>query len=127
MHALQHTAEQRASRTLRAREKASAEDEGRGRTNGAIEFRTSVPVGPYRGVWGTVWWIVREEGVSVAPPPVRKEGVAKQRGQLRQEKQVVRKGQGLSGLWRGWRVGFWGLVGVWGASALGGPATGGEF
>ena len=38
----------------------------------------------------------------------------------------VRKGQGIRGLWRGWRVGFWGLVGVWGAAALGG-AGGGEF
>ena len=29
------------------------------------------------------------------------------------------------GLWRGWRVGFWGLVGVWGAAACGGGGGGG--
>ena len=28
------------------------------------------------------------------------------------------------GLWRGWRVGFWGLVGVWGAVACGGGSGG---
>lgn len=38
----------------------------------------------------------------------------------------TKKGQGVGGLWRGWRVGMWGLVGVWGASALGG-GVGGEF
>ena len=31
----------------------------------------------------------------------------------------TRKGQGGAGLVRGWRVGFWGLVGVWGGGALG--------
>lgn len=38
----------------------------------------------------------------------------------------VRKGQGIEGLYRGWRVGMWGLVGVWGASYIGGMQTGGE-
>jgi len=92
------------------------------------ELRTSVPVGPYKGVWGTAWWIVREEGVSVGAVTARqKGGVAKQQQQRVEKRRIVRKGQGLSGLWRGWRVGFWGLVGVWGASALGGPTAGDEF
>lgn len=39
-----------------------------------------------------------------------------------------RKGQGVEGLFRGWRVGMWGLVGVWGAATLGGVGgKGGEF
>jgi len=41
----------------------------------------------------------------------------------------MRRGQGAAGLIRGWRIGFWGLAGVWGAGALG-PGEGkgrGEF
>ncbi len=36
------------------------------------------------------------------------------------------KGQGIQGLWRGWRVGMWGLVGMWGANAFGAGAGGGN-
>ena len=36
----------------------------------------------------------------------------------------ARKGQGIEGLYRGWRVGMWGLVGVWGASYIGGLQSG---
>ncbi|KAL1304155.1 hypothetical protein AAFC00_000582 [Neodothiora populina] len=80
------------------------------------ELETIVEPGPYRGVLGTMWYVASEEGVrdsgsrSVASTPA-KGAVQTQRRQ--------RKGQGVSGLWRGWRVGMWGLVGVWGASALG--------
>ena len=35
-----------------------------------------------------------------------------------------RKGQGIEGLWRGWRIGVWGLVGAWGAGIIGGGAGG---
>ncbi|KAF1808224.1 hypothetical protein P152DRAFT_405943 [Eremomyces bilateralis CBS 781.70] len=79
--------------------------------------------GPYRGVLGTMWYIAREEGVriKVASPSVAKKGPPGK--PLREPKKS--KGQGMSGLWRGWRAGFWGLVGVWGAAALGGG--GGEF
>lgn len=42
--------------------------------------------------------------------------------------QAGKKGQGVAGLWRGWRVGMWGLIGVWGAAALNTTAAkGGEF
>ncbi|KAF2220640.1 hypothetical protein BDZ85DRAFT_266913 [Elsinoe ampelina] len=83
------------------------------------ELRTIVTPGPYKGVFGTVYCIVFEEGVRRSgvssvmntPVSVRKGGKEK-------------KGQGLSGLWRGWRVGMWGLCGVWLASAANG--TGGE-
>lgn len=78
-----------------------------GADSGSDRLRTVVDVGPYKGVLGTMWFVVREEGTSAVAGRVR-------------------KGQGVQGLWRGWRVGFWGIVGVWGAAALGGGA-GGEF
>lgn len=83
-----------------------------------------IDVGVYRGPLGTMWMIVREEGVSYAPEnSVMKNAT---RGVKKSGKLGERKGQGIEGLWRGWRVGFWGLVGMWGASILGG-AGGGEF
>ena len=39
-------------------------------------------------------------------------------------KKKRRKGQGIEGLYRGCRVGMWGLIGVWGAGWMGGMATG---
>ncbi|KAJ9660588.1 hypothetical protein H2201_006846 [Coniosporium apollinis] len=79
---------------------------------------TVVDVGPYRGVLGTAWFIVREEGMS---------HVGAVAAAAKGQSQKTKKGQGVSGLWRGWRIGFWGLVGVWGAAAMGGGAVGGEF
>jgi mitochondrial fusion and transport protein UGO1 len=79
---------------------------------------TVVDVGAYRGVVGTMWGIVKEEGAD---------------GDQKSSTTAVRrkrKGQGIEGLWRGWRVGMWGLVGIWGAAALGsthGVGQGGEF
>lgn len=70
---------------------------------------------PYLGIGGTVYSILYQEG------EIRTKDA---KGMLR-----TRKGQGSAGLVRGWRVGFWGLVGVWGAGALG-PGEGkgrGEF
>ncbi|CZR56489.1 related to chromosome segregation protein Cse1p [Phialocephala subalpina] len=80
--------------------------------------------GEYRGVIGTMWMIVREEGVRETP--VATAAAKKVRGKQAPKQQ---KGQGLSGLWRGWRVGMWGLVGMWSARALNGANTGnaGEF
>ncbi|CBY01491.1 hypothetical protein IAQ61_003318 [Plenodomus lingam] len=86
-------------------------------------FATIVQPGPYRGILGTMWYIARDEGVTVIGPNAAKAASAKALGFSRPIK--TRKGQGVHGLWRGWRVGVWGLVGVWGASALGGG--GGEF
>ncbi|KAL5383712.1 hypothetical protein DPSP01_005816 [Paraphaeosphaeria sporulosa] len=85
-------------------------------------FHTVVEPGPYRGVLGTMWFIVRDEGVQVVGP-----GAAKGKAPAASfsARTRIRKGQGVQGLWRGWRVGFWGLVGVWGAAAMGGG--GGEF
>jgi fusion and transport protein UGO1 len=91
------------------------------RANGLWEgdLDTVVNVGEYRGVIGTMWLIVREEGVR--EPPLLKGGVKTKA--LKEQ-----KGQGLPGLWRGWRVGMWGLVGMWTSRALsGGNGPAGEF
>ncbi|KAH7071561.1 Rrp15p-domain-containing protein [Paraphoma chrysanthemicola] len=86
-------------------------------------FKTIVEPGQYRGVLGTMWFIAREEGITVVGPNAAKAASAKSMGFERPSR--MRKGQGVHGLWRGWRVGVWGLVGIWGAAALGGG--GGEF
>ena len=94
------------------------------------EAQTVVEVGPYKGLIGTILHIVNEEGErdgraelvkGMAGAPALKAG---KMGTGVQRK----KGQGLEGLWRGWRVGMWGLIGVWGAATLGGVGSkGGEF
>ena len=82
-------------------------------------FEPIVPLGPYSGVIGTMRSIVKEEGTSSFEVMV---------GSKKKAKTVERTGQGIEGLWRGWRVGMWGLVGVWGARAMGGGgSSGGEF
>ncbi|KAK4985696.1 hypothetical protein LTR50_005788 [Elasticomyces elasticus] len=81
------------------------------------EMKMLVTPGPYKGVFGTMWSIVGEEGV--------REQKAMS-GPLTVQKKTEKGGQGVQGLWRGWRVGMWGLAGVWGAAALGG-GSGGEF
>ncbi|KAI9047291.1 hypothetical protein LZ554_008740 [Drepanopeziza brunnea f. sp. 'monogermtubi'] len=78
-----------------------------------------VKVGEYRGVIGTMWMIVREEGIR--EPPILTQNIKGKKSQKEQ------KGQGLPGLWRGWRVGMWGLVGMWTSRALSGSVNGGEF
>lgn len=106
-------------------------------------FRTIVEPGPYKGLFGTIWYIVRDEGVSIIGPGALMAGAISGKGvqslpgtpgsqpshgakpSAFAARTRIRKGQGMHGLWRGWRVGFWGLVGVWGAAALGG--SGGEF
>ncbi|EQL33361.1 hypothetical protein RJZ56_000670 [Blastomyces dermatitidis] len=86
----------------------------------------------YRGIIGTMWTIVYEEGTnphaleleevyarhgaqsSQSPRPSSAQGTATSR---RAQKQ--RQGQGVQGLYRGWRLGMWALVGVWGSGILG--------
>ncbi|KAF2721062.1 hypothetical protein K431DRAFT_269172 [Polychaeton citri CBS 116435] len=76
---------------------------------------TIVYPAPYPGVWRTIYGIMYLEGETT---------IKDSKGMLR-----TKRGQGASGLIRGWRVGFWGLVGVWGAGALGTSSEGrrGEF
>lgn len=91
------------------------------------DMDTIVPTGGYKGIFGTVWGIVYEEGIREQPPLSRLSTPARP-GLIGSVQKREKKGQGVGGLWRGWRVGMWGLVGVWGASALGGGGrTGGEF
>lgn len=85
-----------------------------------VEFEPIVPVGEYRGVFGTLWYIAREEGG-------RDEVVSAKKGKSAKGQVNRKTGQGVEGLWRGWRVGMWGLVGVWGSGLLSGSANGGEF
>ncbi|KAK4944368.1 hypothetical protein LTR10_016254 [Elasticomyces elasticus] len=81
---------------------------------------TIVPVPQsYRGILPTIWSITREEGYSES----QKDRTAALMGKAPRRK---RKGQGIEGLYRGWRVGFWGLVGVWGTSFVGGLQNGSE-
>ena len=104
-------------------------DVGRSTSRGK-ELQTVVEVGPYRGILGTIRSIVYEEGergpqAELVRGPVG--APAMKAGRVGQER-MRRKGQGFEGLWRGWRVGMWGLVGVWGAATWGGiGARGGEF
>ena len=86
-------------------------------------FHTIIDPGPYRGVLGTIWFVMREEGITTVGPTATKAASAQKMGFQRPVR--TRKGQGVHGLWRGWRVGVWGLIGIWGAAAMGGG--GGEF
>jgi fusion and transport protein UGO1 len=86
------------------------------------ELDTVVDIGPYSGPIGTMWMIAREEGVRDDPDALKFSGPVTRTTR----KPKVKQGQGVEGLWRGWRVGMWGLVGMWGAAAMGGGG-GGEF
>ena len=60
-----------------------------------------------------MWNIVREEGYS----ETKADREAALMGKMPRRK---RRGQGVEGLYRGWRVGLWGLVGIWGTGFVGG-------
>ncbi|KAI4283260.1 MAG: hypothetical protein L6R35_005228 [Caloplaca aegaea] len=96
-------------------------------TSKGQEVQTVVEVGPYKGLIGTMRSIVYEEGErSIQPNPATANAAARAGRPAREPQR--RKGQGSEGLWRGWRVGMWGLIGVWGAATLGGVGSkGGEF
>ena len=83
-----------------------------------------VPLGRYKGVMGTVYHIMNEEGAREIPvkPAATKKGKAK----AKSVSTVSRQGQGPQGLWRGWKVNWWGLVGLWMATVVGAGGEG-EF
>lgn len=82
-------------------------------------IKTIVPVPQqFRGVLPTIWGIMRDQGYSES----QADKTAALMGKAPRRK---RKGQGVAGLYRGWRVGLWGLVGIWGTSFVGG-LQGGE-
>ena len=76
----------------------------------------------YRGIVGTMWGIVYEEGAS-APAPESERARELLDKPLPQKK---RQGQGLHGLYRGWRIGMWGIAGIWGAGVLGAAGGGAD-
>ncbi|KAL2810203.1 hypothetical protein BJX63DRAFT_323776 [Aspergillus granulosus] len=81
----------------------------------AVEVETIVPTPQtYRGVVGTMWSIIYEEGVQPAPEAERAHELLGKPVQHRK-----RQGQGIQGLYRGWRMGMWGIAGYWGTSLLG--------
>lgn len=110
---------------------------------GTASLATVVPPGRYNGLLGTMYYIVAEEGTrQVKVKSSSKDGrgkVATPRTPLQQSRRtgriqtmdettmVYRKGQGLEGLWRGWKVGWWGLVGLWTVGLLGNGNGEGEF
>ncbi|OAX84431.1 hypothetical protein ACJ72_01209 [Emergomyces africanus] len=86
----------------------------------------------YRGIIGTMWSIVYEEGTN--PHTLELEQVYSRHGAQSSSSsrtsaaqavatgrrtQNRRQGQGVQGLYRGWRLGMWALVGVWGSGILG--------
>jgi fusion and transport protein UGO1 len=87
---------------------------------GALE--TIVPLGKFDGVLGTMRTIVYEEGTRVTVPSTK----STRTGKPRVAEAVFRRGQGVDGLWRGWKVSWWGLVGLWTAGVVGGGGDG-EF
>ncbi|KAI1176117.1 mitochondrial carrier domain-containing protein [Nemania sp. FL0916] len=88
-------------------------------------METIVQPGPYYGVVSTMYTIMSEEGSrAVTLPP--KGSSRNRRAKARASEVVYKRGQGLDGLWRGWKVSWWGLVGLWTASIAGGGGDG-EF
>ncbi|KAL4958961.1 mitofusin complex protein UGO1 [Aspergillus stella-maris] len=82
----------------------------------ASEVETIVPTPQtYRGVVGTMWGIVYEEGVQPTPEAQRAREVLGKPVSTRK-----RQGQGIQGLYRGWRIGMWGVAGSLGLSLLNG-------
>lgn len=100
------------------------------KTATSAPLETIVHPGRYQGVVGTMYAIVNEEGsraVHAPPPPAAKgKAAASKKGKKSVTEAVYRRGQGLDGLWRGWKVNTWGLVGLWMASVAGGGGDG-EF
>ncbi|KAE8328980.1 hypothetical protein BDV39DRAFT_172975 [Aspergillus sergii] len=91
-------------------------------TTEAHEVETIVPTPrTYRGIVGTMWGIVYEEGVQPNPEAEKAQALFNKPIALRK-----RQGQGIHGLYRGWRIGMWGIAGIWGASFLGSAGAVGE-
>ncbi|KAI2613382.1 mitochondrial carrier domain-containing protein [Hypoxylon sp. NC1633] len=86
-----------------------------------------VQPGPYDGVAGTMYMIVAAEGSRAAyAVPNRTSPRGRKLKQPKVAEVVYKKGQGYKGLWRGWKVSWWGLVGLWTAGIAGGGGEG-EF
>ncbi|KAL4974403.1 hypothetical protein BDW66DRAFT_140083 [Aspergillus desertorum] len=88
----------------------------------ATEVETIVPTPQtYRGIIGTMWSIVYEEGAQPSPEAQRAHELLGKPVPHRK-----RQGQGLNGLYRGWRIGMWGVAGNLGLSLLVGGVAGAD-
>lgn len=93
----------------------------------ASDVETIVPTPrTYRGIIGTMWHVVYEEGVSPTPSDSERANQLLGNPSTKKSLQKRKQGQGIQGLYRGWRIGMWGIAGIWGASLLGGVAGGSE-
>ena len=91
---------------------------------GGQPLETIVPVGRYDGTLGTMKHIISQEGFREITPKQNTAKKGKARAKTLQPTRL--KGQGLEGLWRGWKVNWWGLVGLWVAGTVGNGGEG-EF
>lgn len=78
-----------------------------------------------------MWNIIYEEGTNPTPTDLHTVeqvlGRSPQVGrQGNRQIQKLRKGQGIQGLYRSWRLEMWGIVGLWGSSFLGTLLSGEE-
>lgn len=98
----------------------------RSNTGEVTEIETIVPTPKtYRGIVGTMWSVVYEEGLA----PIEGRGLdADTQSKLQRQNGHRRRkpGQGVQGLYRGWRIGMWGLAGIWGAGFLSASMGNGE-
>lgn len=90
------------------------------------QLEAIVPPGKFDGVFGTMYTIVNEEGSKAILPTPGASRAAPKKGKAKIAETVYRRGQGVEGLWRGWKVSWWGLIGLWGAAVVGGGGDG-EF
>lgn len=112
---------------LRAAEGGSSSRRASEDSSAAAQLEAIVPPGKYDGVFGTMYTIVNEEGSKALPPAtLGASRPAAKKGKAKIAETVYRRGQGVEGLWRGWKVSWWGLVGLWGAAVVGGGGDG-EF
>ncbi|EFX00327.1 mitochondrial fusion protein [Grosmannia clavigera kw1407] len=82
-------------------------------------METIVPLGKYMGIFGTMYHIVSEEGRVPVLDPLQKIKPHSRKAKTKVAQAVYRQGQGMEGLWRGWKVSWWGLVGLWTAATIG--------
>lgn len=95
----------------------------------SVGLESIIPCGKYDGVLGTMRHIVYHEGtrpVPMAAPPPKSKASSKKGKTPKLVETTFVKGQGMEGLWRGWKVSWWGLVGLWTAGVVGGGGDG-EF
>lgn len=93
----------------------------------ASDVETIIPTPrTYRGIVGTMWHIIYEEGTSTSPTDSQRARMVVGKPASQQHLQKRQQGQGIPGLYRGWRMGMWGIVGIWGAGLLNGVASGSE-